>query len=531
MRMNKELFNISRRDFDALLFDLDGVITKTAQIHSLSWKKLFDDYISATDRIPEKDKRPFDLKYDYRTYVDGKPRYEGVKSFLESRGILLPYGEPEDSPEEETICGLGNRKNKYFRNFLKKNRVALHHGARELLLLLKQKGFKTAVVTSSKNCSIVLKAAGLENLFDVQVDGRIAAHLKLKGKPAPDTFLEASTQLYVKPKRSIVFEDALAGIEAGRAGNFGCVIGVDRGGQKKALEERGADLVIDDLAALAVEGETVVVIQTMGEIPSAMMLLPYIEEKLQSHNFFVALDYDGTLTPIVERPEMALLSPEMRVTLKRLAEQYPVAIISGRDVRDIKNFIKLHTVIYAGSHGFDISSPPGMNLDFQIGREYLPILDRVQRSLEKSVEKIEGALLERKKFSLALHYRLVAESRVKDVESLVDKVLDHEPKLRKGLGKKVFELKPDLDWDKGRALIWLIEAMGLEVEKTLPLYIGDDITDEDAFKTLQSIGIGIVVKDGERKRESMAEYCLEDTTEVREFLQKLVKLPSKGGRS
>ncbi len=528
MIKRKELFNISRKDFDALLFDLDGVITKTARVHSMSWKKLFDEYIRDTGRIPEKDKKPFDPEYDYNTFVDGKPRYEGVKSFLESRGISLPFGKPEDSPEKETVCGLGNRKNRYFHEYLKQENVEVHHGSREFLEFVKDKGFRTAVVTSSKNCSIVLKAAGLTDVFDIQVDGLVAASLNLKGKPEADTFLDAVRKLHVKPERAIVFEDALAGVQAGRAGHFGCVIGVDRANQGKALKRRGADLVVRDLTELSVEGEMPVTTMPMENIPSAMIILKHLEEELLKSNPVIALDYDGTLTPIVERPELAVLSPEMRSTLKKLAERFPVAIISGRDLKDIKQFIRLDNLIYAGSHGFDISSPPQINLAFQMGREFIPILDRIQRFLEKQVMNIDGVILERKKFSLAVHYRLVAENQVNEVEFLVDMALIKEPKLQKGLGKKVFELKPDLNWDKGRALLWLIEGLGMDMEETLPMYIGDDITDEDAFRTLQKIGVGIVVRDGERKRRSMAEYSLENTMEVRMFLEKLAEMPMKG---
>ncbi len=528
MTRRKKLFNISRKDFDALLFDLDGVITKTARVHSMSWKQLFDEYIRDTDRIPEKDKKPFDPEYDYHTFVDGKPRYEGVKSFLESRGISLPFGKPDDSPEEETVCGLGNRKNRYFQEYLEQENVEIHHGSREFLELVKDKGFRTAVVTSSRNCSIVLKSAGLSDIFDIQVDGLTAASLNLKGKPEADTFLEAARKLHVNPERAIVFEDALAGVQAGRAGHFGYVIGVDRANQGKALEEKGADLVVKDLTVLSVEGQMPVTTMPMGNIPSAMKILKHLEEELLESDPFIALDYDGTLTPIVERPELAVLSPEMRSTLKKLAERFPVAIISGRDLKDIKEFIRLDNLIYAGSHGFDISSPPRINLAFQMGREFIPILDRIQRFLEQQVRNIDGVILERKKFSLAVHYRMVAEDQVNEVELLVDMALIKEPKLKKGLGKKVFELKPDLDWDKGQALLWLIEGMGMDMDKTLPLYIGDDITDEDAFRTLQNTGMGIVVREGERERRSMAEYSLENTMEVRIFLEELAGIPSKG---
>lgn len=530
MRSKRTSFDITRKDFDALLFDLDGVITRTAKVHSLSWKQLFDEYIEKTDRIPEKDKRPFDMEADYLTFVDGKPRYEGVRSFLESRGIFLPYGKPEDPPDEETVCGLGNRKNRYFNDHLKKRGVEVHHGSRELLELVKKKGFKTAVVTSSRNCSIVLKAAGMEDIFDLQVDGLIASHLNLKGKPEPHTFLEATKKLHVIPERTIIFEDALAGVQAGRAGHFGYVIGVNRADQKEALIEHGAHLVVTDLATISVEGEIPVTALPMEDIPSALEMMEDLNKELEDSEFVIALDYDGTLTPIVERPELATLSCEMRSTLHKLAEKFTVAIISGRDLKDLKEFIGLENVIYAGSHGFDISSPPGVDLSFQIGKEFLPILDRTELSLSKKITGIKGALIERKKFSIAVHYRLVSEEKYEEVERIVDMALKNEPKLKKGMGKMVFELKPDIDWDKGKALLWLIQGLGMNMKTTFPLYLGDDITDEDAFRVLQSVGMGIVVKDGEEKRSSMAEYGLNNTMEVKDFLEKLIELALKGER-
>ena len=524
MKDEKALFNFRKQDFDALLFDLDGVITKTAIVHAMSWKKLFDEYLERTDKIAGNDKHPFEIASDYLDYVDGKPRYEGVKSFLESRNITLPWGNPEDSADLETICGLGNRKNIYFNEHLKKEGVAIHCGSGELLALLKEKGFKIAVVTSSKNCSTVLEAAGLKDVFDAQVDGIVAEKLKLKGKPEPDTFEEAAALLGASPKRTAVFEDAVAGVQAGMAGDFGCVIGVDRADRKAELLKQGADLVVSDLSELAVEGEFPVVSSPIGTIPNVKENSVKIAEMIKLYNPFIALDYDGTLTPIVARPELAVLSERTKTILAKVADRYPVAIISGRDLKDIRNLVGLNSIIYAGSHGFDIAGPPGISVKHQIGGEFLPLLDKVQHRLEDKVAAIDGALLERKKFSIALHYRLVAPERIDEVKTLADRILAGEPRLRKGLGKKVIELKPDLDWDKGKAFLWLMESLDMSAETTFPVYIGDDITDEDAFKAVRHTGLGIVVGEGEEQRPSTAEYRLDDTEEVANFLDKIASI-------
>jgi len=530
MKRRESPINIRRQEFDAVLFDLDGVLTKTARAHALSWKALFDDYLEKAVGLEEDQRKPFDISKDYLSFVDGKPRYEGVRSFLGSRSISLEYGTPQDSPEENTVCGLGNRKNMIFQEHVKKKGVEIHEGAIELVLLLRQKGFKTGIVTSSKNCSLVLKTADLEGLFDVKVDGLVSAELGLKGKPHPDIFLQAAEALKVQPPRTIVFEDALAGVESGRRGNFGLVIGVDRTGQENDLLEKGAHLVVQDLSTIQVEGSTLLWTSLLGKLPSALEAVPDLKREFQDKKLVIALDYDGTLTPIVDRPEMAVLSDSMRETLKRLARQFQVLIISGRDLEAIRGFIQLEGLIYAGSHGFDISSPDEMNLDFQMGKEFLPLLDRIEKKLEKAIMPVQGALVERKKFSIAVHYRLVPEELVEKVEKIVDQTLSEEPKLRKGYGKMVFELKPDLDWDKGKALLWLLQALHLDNDRTLPIYIGDDITDEDAFLVLQERGTGIVVREGEEERYSMARYSLEHTGQVQDFLDMLAGL-EKGGEA
>ncbi len=238
---------ISRADYDAVIFDLDGVITKTADVHAKAWKKMFDQYLQSRSDLDKEAARPFEIEPDYRLYVDGKPRYEGVRSFLESRGIEIPYGAPEDPPEKETICGLGNRKNDLFREVLSQQGVEIYDSTIDLIHELRNRGVKTAVVSSSKNCVDVLKAGKIEHLFDAKVDGADSARLGLKGKPDPDIFVEAARELEADPERCVVVEDAVAGVQAGRAGGFGCVIGVDRTGHAAGLKDGGADVVVPDL--------------------------------------------------------------------------------------------------------------------------------------------------------------------------------------------------------------------------------------------------------------------------------------------
>lgn len=242
--------SVTSARFDAVLFDLDGVLTATAKVHAACWKKTFDDYLKQRAAKTNEPFQPFDIDKDYTLYVDGKPRYDGVKSFLESRGIHLPYGDPSDPPDRETICGIGNLKENLVLEAFKTGGVEVYEGSVAWVRQLRQAGIKTAVVSSSKNCAAVLQAVGIEGLFEVRVDGRVVEDLKLPGKPAPDTYLKAAELLGVTPTRSVVVEDALSGVQAGRNGSFGLVIGVDRKGDADSLYKNGADLVVADLSEM-----------------------------------------------------------------------------------------------------------------------------------------------------------------------------------------------------------------------------------------------------------------------------------------
>jgi beta-phosphoglucomutase family hydrolase len=237
-------------EIEACLFDLDGVLTQTAKVHAAAWKTTFDEFLRR--RAQERDERfrEFDAVRDYDEHVDGKPRYEGVRSFLDSRNIDLPQGAPSDPPQADTIDGLGNRKNELVLELIERDGVQAYEGSVRFVRAARDAGLRRAVVSSSTNCRDVLVAVGILDLFEVIVDGVVAEHEHLAGKPAPDTFLAAARKLGVQPAHAAVFEDALAGVEAGRAGRFGFVVGVDRVGQADALKQHGADVVVEDLAEL-----------------------------------------------------------------------------------------------------------------------------------------------------------------------------------------------------------------------------------------------------------------------------------------
>jgi beta-phosphoglucomutase family hydrolase len=234
----------------ACLFDLDGVLTRTAELHAEAWKQAFDALLRSRASAGGTPFVPFDADADYDAYVDGKPRDDGIRSFLAARGIGLPEGSPDDPAAAETVHGLGRRKNELVHELMAERGVAAYAGSRRFVAAAGEAGLGRAVVTSSENADAVLQAAGLEGIFDVQVDGTVAHELGLAGKPAPDVFLEAARRLGAEPQQAAVFEDALAGVAAGRAGGFGFVVGVDRAGQAAELAARGADLVVADLADL-----------------------------------------------------------------------------------------------------------------------------------------------------------------------------------------------------------------------------------------------------------------------------------------
>jgi beta-phosphoglucomutase family hydrolase len=234
----------------ACLFDLDGVLTDTASVHTKAWKAMFDDYLRQRAERTGEQFVPFDQATDYRKYVDGKKREDGVRSFLASRGIQLPDGSPDDPADAETVYGLGNRKNDAFQETLHRDGVEVFDGSRRYLEKVTAAGLATAVVSSSANTRDVLEITGLDRFIQQRVDGVTLREEHIAGKPAPDSFLRAAELLQVDAGAAAVFEDALSGVEAGRAGNFGFVVGVDRVGQAESLRRNGADLVVTDLAEL-----------------------------------------------------------------------------------------------------------------------------------------------------------------------------------------------------------------------------------------------------------------------------------------
>lgn len=266
----------------------------------------------------------------------------------------------------------------------------------------------------------------------------------------------------------------------------------------------------------------------IADLPSALRHSGDIRNRLDGKRAAVFLDYDGTLTPIVARPELAIMTPEMRETVRELASVCVTAIVSGRGLADVAALVKLEELIYSGNHGFEISTPGTSSVHNEKGKPFMEAVAAISRAIEERIADIDGSIVENKTYSLSVHYRLVSPDRVPEIERIVDTALTDYINLHKRHGKKVFEIRPKIDWDKGKAVLLLLQTLHLDGDDVVPIYVGDDITDEDAFRALKGRGIGVLV--GHEARETAANYTLRDTDETQQFLHILTDL-TRGSNS
>jgi alpha,alpha-trehalase len=384
-----------------------------------------------------------------------------------------------------------------------------------LVRKLAEAGVATAVHSSSRECEHLLRAAGIGDLFAVRIDGVVADELGLPGKPDPAVLLEAINRLSAAPERSVVIEDAEAGVEAGRKGGFALVIGVDRTGHAEELLRHGADVIVGDLADVAVRTGD----KPMSSLPNALDSYGQLIGVVAGRQPFVCLDFDGTLSEIVSDPDAATLVDGAAKALENLAAQCPVAILSGRDLVDIRDRVGLPGIWYAGSHGFEMTGPDGSHHHNDAAAAAVPVLERAAAELRDELKHIPGARVEHKRYAVAVHYRNVSPERVAEIVATT-----HRHGQRHGLrvtgGRKVIELRPDIDWDKGTALAWIRDRIH-QTGRVLPIYIGDDLTDEDAFEAIRFNGVGVVVRhDEDRGRPTAAQFTLNNPDEVCEFLRR-----------
>ena len=379
--------------FEAAIFDLDGVITRTALVHSHAWKKMFDDYLRQREIQHGEPFREFTQKDDYLPYVDGKPRYEGVKSFLESRGIHIPFGDPSDDVEMETVCGLGNRKNITFNEVLRRDGVSVYESTVEFMKDLKRNGVRIGVASSSKNCEAVLEAAGLMPLIETRVDGVVSAELGLKGKPEPDIFTTAAANLGVKPHHAVVVEDATSGVAAGRAGNFGLVLGLAREENKHELLIHGADIVVEDISEISHEDLNLWFANGIEDDGWKITYRTYEPSKERTREALLAVGngYSGTRGTMDESDANKINYPGTYIAGVYNRLSTPVA---GRDVwnEDFVNVPNWLPVTFSINDGkwFDINDTEILsierNLDFKTGRLSRSLKVRDQNGNETLIE-------------------------------------------------------------------------------------------------------------------------------------------------
>lgn len=480
--------------YDAAIFDLDGVVTKTAEIHAEAWRRLFSDFLLRY--APSV--RPYSDPEDYILYIDGKPRALGLASFLQSRNLFL-----SKTARDELL----EKKSQLFLEILEEKGGKSDEHTLHFIERLKKNGLQIGLISASENCYAILNRLGIPKCFTEIVEGTIAKSLHLAGKPDPDIFLEMAKRLSISPERIFIVEDALAGVQAGKAGGFGLVIAIGTREREFLLRSMKADVVVENLESIRLK-ETK---------PSALANFEKIASLFKSKKALFFLDYDGTLTPTATHPDLAFLSTSMREILEKLSKRYRVIIVSGRDRLDVEKKVGLKDLIYVGSYGLDISMPDGKSFEYkENGEGFL----KIEPVLQEALKTIPGAWVERKKYSVAVHFRALTIELEKEMEESVDRCLESFPTLRKMKGKNVFEIRPIFDWDMGKALRWILEKLELKSEDSFPIYIGDDVTDEESFQAVRSCGLGIAVQ--EKMQVTAARYMLRDPLEVEQFLQKML---------
>jgi len=493
------------RAVEAVVTDMDGVLTRTAVVHERAWKQVFDEFLAAYGRRTGTPQAPFST-HDYRAFVDGKPRYDGAADLLAARGVALERGAPTDPPSAETVCGIGNRKQRLWLELLEREGPEVYADAVAALERWRRGGLKLAVVSASRNSARVLAAVGLDAHVDVLVDGNMAADKR-------GLMAEALRSLGVEAGAAVVIEDAQVGVRAGRELGFGLVVGVDRGdreGHGEALRAAGAERVVDNLAGL----------RFLRRIPPALARRGEITSWQRGRPLAVFLDFDGTLAPIVADPGAARLPDATRTTVAALAARCPVAIVSGRDRLDVEARVGLDGLVYAGGHGFDIAGQ-GYAKILPEAEQAVPAVAHAEQELRRALASIPGAIIERKRFSVAAHYRQVEDQADIDRVQASVAALARATGLRARTGKMVVELEPALEWDKGRAVEWILSVLQIDRASQPLIYIGDDETDEDVFAVIGRDGLGVRV--GAEYTTSLADYRLADPDEVAELLAWLVE--------
>lgn len=502
---------------EAIIFDLDAVMKNIAEIHKQAWEYTLNPLLL------KRNAHSFQPEYEYDVFLAGKTRFQGLSDFLQYRKIDIPTGKPGDEVNEETRYGLSKQKNKYFLELIKQEEESIYPDIERQIKKWKKAGMKIVITSSSKNTRDMLRASGLYRYFDMVVDGIIASTLGLRSKPHPDILMEAGRQSSINPENTAVIDVTLSGVRAANDGDFGIVIGINRRGKRKLLLDNGADLVVSSLDDVHIYRSQAEEPQVYQSLPSALKEGEDLFDSIKNHQPAIFFDYDGTLSPIVDHPEDAIISDEMRQKLEELSRHTKVAIVSGRDMEDVKKLVNLEGIIYAGSHGFRIQGPGNLEMEHDESQAIISLLDGAENEINEQIRGMKGVMIERKTYAIAVHYRNIEdESKVDQLKENLEQYVNKNNNLKLGYGKKILELKPNIDWHKGKAVFWLLEALDLNQKEVLPLYLGDDITDEDAFKALADKGIGVLV--GRHDEPTAAKYYLRNVYQVRQFIEKLIEV-------
>ncbi len=500
----------------AIIIDMSGVLINTTLTDKKAWEKVFNQLLKSHNA------RYLFNEEDYYTFIEGKPKYERIQNYLNRLNISLPNGNPDDSPGYHSIYGLEKKKSKVFTQLLNKGELKVYEKAIEQVHSWKEKGLRIAVVSSDENFKKALVSMEMDHLFDIIIERHASRKKGLKEKPEADLYIQAAKELNLPPESCVLFDDTIQGLRAGSKGNFGLVVGVSRADNRKLLSENGADVVIDDFDEIDLLNDPD--IKAWFEQPTPPFASEYVKigDAVYEKTPVLFLDYDGTLTPIVQRPEAAVISDEMKEVLNECASKFTVAAVSGRDMDDLKSRIKLENMIYAGSHGFRISGPEGLYMEHEKTDEILPRLDAIEKKLQDVFsEGVEGVQIERKRYAIAIHYRNAEEKDVPFIRQKSFEAIEQSEGFKIGEGKKILEIKPDIDWHKGKAVLWILEKLGLnDTGKYVPIYIGDDTTDEDAYRALKGKGFGIQVGPG--AEQTAAQFKLKNVYQVRLLLKELV---------
>ena len=497
-----------------IIFDMDGVVTQTATVHFKAWKTAIMAFL---EKLNEND--IVFTEQDYFHYLDGMPRQEGLAHYLHSKSQLFPKIKTLYQNLERCIEVIGTEKNTLFCELIATESVRPFPDTLEFIDFLLTNNYQIALITSSKNCAAILGSAGIEHIFPIIVDGLTTESLNIPGKPNPGIFLEAAKRMGLKPQECLVVEDALAGVAAAKAGNFGGVIALDRHQKLRAdFSDLNPDYLLPDLSRK--QFPLYEFLKAPPKPQTGFQALNLINELLEKqYHLLIFSDFDGTLTPIVNTPSQAILSSSMRGCLNELNSNFPVIIVSGRALHDLKERIHLATLSYAGNHGLEFKSMIPELSSYCFGEEYKKIMSQVEDDLQRLLNEVPGCIIENKQLTLSIHYRLVDSSFHPFIKEAVGNILNKYPQLDDFCGKKVFELRPRIKWNKGYAAHFIFNHFRQTYPHTVPIYLGDDTSDEDAFAAFNCNGITIKVT--AELSTTAAHYFLESPGEVERFLNQI----------